>query len=140
MTTELKASLADHAAGNYRVMMNLADELLTVAADRDLPRLDEKLYGRDLSFSPDVRSAQNEKCTGSLPAIVQAMKQHVQALGPGTAASAKLSAAAQGAPPGVAPGGPGVGSGRPGRGAPSAASSGAAHAGGGAGWVVARAR
>ena len=25
-------------------MMNLADELLTVAADRELPRLDEKLY------------------------------------------------------------------------------------------------
>jgi hypothetical protein len=44
MTTELKDTLADHAAGNYRVLMNLADELLTVAADRDLPRLDEKLY------------------------------------------------------------------------------------------------
>jgi general secretion pathway protein A len=44
MTTELQAVLADHAAGNYRVLMNLADELLTVAADRDLPRLDEKLF------------------------------------------------------------------------------------------------
>jgi general secretion pathway protein A len=44
MTTELKAVLADHSAGNYRVLMNLADELLTVAADRDLPRLDEKLF------------------------------------------------------------------------------------------------
>ncbi len=44
MTTELKATLADHSAGNYRIMMNLADELLTVAADRDLPRLDEKLF------------------------------------------------------------------------------------------------
>ena len=44
MTTELKATLADHAAGNYRVLMNLADELLTAALDRELPRLDEKLY------------------------------------------------------------------------------------------------
>lgn len=44
MTSELKATLADHAAGNYRVMMNLADELLTTATDRELPRLDEKLY------------------------------------------------------------------------------------------------
>jgi general secretion pathway protein A len=44
MTTELKSTLADHAAGNYRVMANLADELLATAADRDLPRLDEKLY------------------------------------------------------------------------------------------------
>jgi hypothetical protein len=38
------ATLADHAAGNYRVLINLADERITVAADRDLPRLDEKLY------------------------------------------------------------------------------------------------
>jgi hypothetical protein len=44
MTTELKATLADHAAGNYRVLMNLSDELLTLGADRELPRLDEKLY------------------------------------------------------------------------------------------------
>ena len=44
MTTELKATLADHAAGNYRVLMNLADELLMTALDRELPRLDEKLY------------------------------------------------------------------------------------------------
>jgi type II secretory pathway predicted ATPase ExeA len=44
MTTELKATLADHAAGNYRILMNLADELLANAVDRDLPRLDEKLF------------------------------------------------------------------------------------------------
>ncbi len=44
MTTELKATLADHAAGNYRVLMNLGDELLSIAADRELPRLDEKLF------------------------------------------------------------------------------------------------
>ncbi len=44
MTTELKVTVAEHAAGNYRVMMNIADELLAAAAERDLPRLDEKLY------------------------------------------------------------------------------------------------
>lgn len=44
MTTELKSTLADHAAGNYRVLMNLCDELLSVAADKDLARLDEKLF------------------------------------------------------------------------------------------------
>lgn len=44
MTTELKTALADHAAGNYRILMHMAEELLTVAADRELPRLDEKLY------------------------------------------------------------------------------------------------
>jgi general secretion pathway protein A len=44
MTTELKSTLADHAAGNYRVLMNLSDELLAAAAERELPRLDEKLF------------------------------------------------------------------------------------------------
>jgi general secretion pathway protein A len=44
MTTELKVTVAEHAAGNYRVMMNIADELLVAAAEREQPRLDEKLY------------------------------------------------------------------------------------------------
>jgi len=56
MTNELKATLADHAAGNYRIMMNLADELLTVAADRDLPRLDEKLFLDVFAQAPKPKS------------------------------------------------------------------------------------
>lgn len=44
MSDELKGTLVDHAAGNYRVLMNLADELLTIAIDKELSRLDEKLY------------------------------------------------------------------------------------------------
>jgi len=44
MTTELKSTLAEHAAGNYRVLMNMADELLCIATERQLPRLDEKLF------------------------------------------------------------------------------------------------
>jgi type II secretory pathway predicted ATPase ExeA len=44
MSTELKTTLAEHAAGNYRVMMNTADELLAAAADKNLDRLDEKLF------------------------------------------------------------------------------------------------
>jgi general secretion pathway protein A len=57
MTTELKATLADHAAGNYRVLMNLADELLSIAADRDLPRLDEKLFLDGLTQPPKPKVA-----------------------------------------------------------------------------------
>jgi general secretion pathway protein A len=52
MTTELKSTLADHAAGNYRVLMNLADELLATAADRELPRLDDKLYLETFGQTP----------------------------------------------------------------------------------------
>ncbi|HEX7668083.1 MAG TPA: ATP-binding protein [Polyangiaceae bacterium] len=61
MTTELKATLADHAAGNYRVLMNLADELLTSAVDRDLPRLDEKLYLETFSQPAPKKTAPGKK-------------------------------------------------------------------------------
>ena len=44
MTTELKTTLAEHAAGNYRILMNLADELLCEARERELAQLDEKLF------------------------------------------------------------------------------------------------
>jgi general secretion pathway protein A len=44
MTPQLKTTLVEHAVGNYRVLMNLADELLTLGAERDLSHLDEKLY------------------------------------------------------------------------------------------------
>jgi len=61
MTAELKATLADHAAGNYRILMNLADELLTVAADRDLPRLDEKLFLDVFGQTPKPKSPSRKR-------------------------------------------------------------------------------
>lgn len=61
MTKELKATLADHAAGNYRVLMNLASELLAVAADRDLPRLDEKLYLEVFAQAPKPKPPTGKK-------------------------------------------------------------------------------
>jgi general secretion pathway protein A len=44
MTPQLRQTLCDHAAGNYRVLTTMAAELLAVAAQRDLVKLDEKLY------------------------------------------------------------------------------------------------
>lgn len=44
MTSELRVTLAEHALGNYRILMNMADELLATAVERELPRLDEKLF------------------------------------------------------------------------------------------------
>src|SRR5690606_36602139 len=44
MTTELKVTIAEHAAGNYHVMMNIADELLVAAVERQRAQLDEQLY------------------------------------------------------------------------------------------------
>ena len=44
MATALRQTLCDHAAGNYRILTTMAAELLVVAAQRELPQLDEKLY------------------------------------------------------------------------------------------------
>lgn len=60
MSTELKTTLAEHAAGNYRIMMNTADELLAAAADRDLDRLDEKLFF-EVFPAPADRKARRKK-------------------------------------------------------------------------------
>jgi general secretion pathway protein A len=44
MTPQLLDTLCEHALGNLRVLANLGGELLAVAAQRELPQLDEKLY------------------------------------------------------------------------------------------------
>lgn len=44
MTPQLCQTLCDHAVGNYRVLTNMAAELLATAAQRELVQLDEKLY------------------------------------------------------------------------------------------------
>jgi general secretion pathway protein A len=44
MTPELMATLSDHAQGNYRTLMNMAGELLVLAAQREARQIDEKLF------------------------------------------------------------------------------------------------
>jgi replication-associated recombination protein RarA len=44
MTAELIATLADHAQGNLRALMNMAGELLSIAAEREARHIDEKLF------------------------------------------------------------------------------------------------
>ncbi len=44
MSRPLIETLCDHALGNYRMLCTMANELLSVAAQRQLEHLDEKLY------------------------------------------------------------------------------------------------
>jgi type II secretory pathway predicted ATPase ExeA len=44
MTPEVIATLCDHAQGNLRTLMNLAGELLALAAQREAHQIDEKLF------------------------------------------------------------------------------------------------
>jgi len=55
MTPGLRQTLCEHAAGNFRILTTLAAELLAVAAQRELPLLDEKLYLN--VFAPPDRAA-----------------------------------------------------------------------------------
>jgi type II secretory pathway predicted ATPase ExeA len=53
MTPELMATLAEHAAGNLRVLATMANELLALAASREIPQIDQKLYLE--AFTPTPR-------------------------------------------------------------------------------------
>ena len=53
MTQQLRQTLCDHAAGNFRVLTTLAAELLAAAAQRELAVLDEKLY-LEIFAQPDL--------------------------------------------------------------------------------------
>jgi general secretion pathway protein A len=44
MTAELIATLCDHAQGNLRALMNMAGELLAIAAQREARSIDEQLF------------------------------------------------------------------------------------------------
>ncbi|MHB1527999.1 MAG: ExeA family protein [Acidiferrobacteraceae bacterium] len=62
MTPQLRHTLCDHAAGNYRILTTLAAELLAAAAQRDLPVLDEKLYLE--VFAQPTQPTQRSKAPG----------------------------------------------------------------------------
>jgi type II secretory pathway predicted ATPase ExeA len=53
MTPELMATLTEHAAGNLRVLATMGNELLALAASREIARLDQKLYLE--AFTPTSR-------------------------------------------------------------------------------------
>ena len=57
MTPEVIATLADHAQGNLRSLMIMADELLVAAAEREAPRIDEELLFEACAFAAKPKNA-----------------------------------------------------------------------------------
>jgi type II secretory pathway predicted ATPase ExeA len=45
-------TLCEHAAGNYRVLMNMANDLLAAALQRELDQIDEKLFFEVFAMDP----------------------------------------------------------------------------------------
>lgn len=54
MTSELVTTLCEHAAGNHRALMTMANELLVAGAQREVKQLDEKLYLELFAVPPPV--------------------------------------------------------------------------------------
>jgi peptide deformylase len=44
MTPELVTTLCEHAAGNYRTLMTMAQDLLATGVEHEVKQLDEKLF------------------------------------------------------------------------------------------------
>lgn len=63
MTAELIATLADHAQGNLRALMNIAAELLDAAAQREARHIDEKLFLETCAAppAPDMKMARQRR-------------------------------------------------------------------------------
>ena len=56
LTAGLQQTLCEHAAGNLRLLMNMANELFATACSQNLETLDEKLYLQ--VFTPAPKPAQ----------------------------------------------------------------------------------
>lgn len=52
MTASLLQTLCEHAAGNLRLLMNMANELLAAASHHEREQLDEKLYFEVFALDP----------------------------------------------------------------------------------------
>jgi len=56
LTPEVMNTLCEHALGNPRVLMQMAEDLLLAAAARELDRIDEKLYLEVFAAPQDARA------------------------------------------------------------------------------------
>ena len=61
MTPELVITLSEHASGNVRTLMHMADELLAVGTEREVQQLDEKLYLEVFAVPASPRDRAAEK-------------------------------------------------------------------------------
>ena len=61
MTPEVIATLADHAQGNLRSLMIMADELLAAAAERQAERIDEALLFEACALAPQPKAVTGKR-------------------------------------------------------------------------------
>jgi type II secretory pathway predicted ATPase ExeA len=64
MTSQLVDTLVEHSAGNYRVLMTMAGELLMAAVAREAAEIDEKLYFEVFQSEPRRREVRGTAKAG----------------------------------------------------------------------------
>jgi general secretion pathway protein A len=61
MNASVQSALCEHAAGNYRLLMNMANELLALAVSREIPQIDEKLFFEAFDMQAALNAAKRRK-------------------------------------------------------------------------------
>lgn len=61
MNASVQNALCEHAAGNYRLLMNMANELLALAVSREVPQIDEKLFFEAFDMQAALNAAKRRK-------------------------------------------------------------------------------
>jgi type II secretory pathway predicted ATPase ExeA len=61
MNAQVHSALCEHAAGNYRLLANMANELLALALSRELPQIDEKLFFEAFDMQAASNAAKRRK-------------------------------------------------------------------------------
>lgn len=57
----VQSALCEHAAGNYRLLTNMANELLALALSREIPQIDEKLFFEAFDMQAAANAAKRRK-------------------------------------------------------------------------------
>ena len=61
MNASVQNALSEHAAGNYRLLVNMANELLALALSREVPQIDEKLFFEAFDMQSALNAAKRRK-------------------------------------------------------------------------------
>lgn len=61
MTPPVQTALCEHAAGNLRLLMNMANELLDAAVRREVDQIDEKLFFETFDMAAAAKAAKRRK-------------------------------------------------------------------------------
>jgi general secretion pathway protein A len=61
MNASVQNALCEHAAGNYRLLVNMANELLALAVSREVPQIDEKLFFEAFDMQSALNAAKRRK-------------------------------------------------------------------------------